>query len=368
MMEKKKGRITGYFKNYFGEVRNKFQTDCYNGEWRRREDILEDESDEFLCVMKKLLKKEIPMIYVEHLEELKDIAKEYFKYAYNAKVVVGDATGYVGDELNKVFLMDLKQGVIKADIQHGGGYGMINTWSMDDEYDICDVFFTCGWETNDIKKTKFEKMPYIKAFRLKTDEIAGEGDILYVGYSAGKNIFRLHRHSITIDKYLEAEVKFLSLIKREAAQELRIRLYSDCGWNHKSRIQREVGEFTYDTISDFSESVLHSKLCICGCFHSTPLEALLCNRPILILQHPRESSSWDGTPLDEEIERLVEADIIAGTPEKLAEIVNQIYDDVETWWNEPHRQEAINLFKEKYLYFPENAADIWIDKIASLAE
>lgn len=369
IMDKREGRITGYFKNYFCEVRNEWDVDDFDKEWRNCGISLEDESDEFVAIMKKLLRKDLPLVYVEHFGHLRDIARNYFKYAYKAKAVVFDTSGWVDDELHKVFLMELDPRVTRVNIQHGGGWGIISQWIFDDDFRFTDIYLSCGWEAKEIVTPKIERMPFIKGFRLMQYEPEGGEDILYVGYSSSKNIFRFNRFGINIDKLLADEIKFLGMLKNETVQKLRVRLYeADYGWNQKSRIQKEAGEFIYDTEANFYKSLVKSKLCISSWLMTTPLEALLCNKPILILEHPRELSSWDGNPMDEEIELLVEAGIIAVTPEKLAETVNEIYDDVDSWWNEPHRQEAIKRFKEKYLYFPENAEEIWIKRIEALAD
>jgi len=265
--------------------------------------------------------------------------------------------------------MELEPEVIRVNIQHGGGWGIFRDWRYDDDFAFSDIFFSCGWESKEVSIPQIERMPFIKGFRLMQYEPEGEEDILYIGYSGAKNISRLILYEINADKHLADEIKFLSMLKSETVQNLRVRLYHyDYGWNQKSRIQKEAGEFIYDTETDFYKSLMNSKLCICSYLMTTPLEALLCGKPIIILQHPKKLSGWDGNPMDEEIELLVEAGIIAGTPEKLAETVNEIYDDVDRWWNEPHRQEAIKRFRERYLYFPENAEEIWIKRIEELAD
>ena len=62
---------------------------------------------------------------------------------------------------------------------------------------------------------------------------------------------------------------------------------------------------------------------------------------------------------------MIRVGIIADTPETLAALVNHIHGNVENWWNEQERQLVVKKIRDKYAYFPENAKEIWVNKVTA---
>ena len=165
IMEKAPGKISGYLKNYFGEVRKDMPL-IINDEWRIHTEIDEiDVDDEFERIMYRLFLRSLPVAYVEDFWYLKRISEENYKYALNPKAIIFESGGILYDEMFKIYMMDrIDTEAVKISVQHGGGYGVWRDMHFEEEYEACDVFWTSGWESDD-KKPYFEKMPFVKFFR-----------------------------------------------------------------------------------------------------------------------------------------------------------------------------------------------------------
>lgn len=55
------------------------------------------------------------------------------------------------------------------------------------------------------------------------------------------------------------------------------------------------------------------------------------------------------------------------TPESAGVAANQIYDDVETWWNNPERQNAVETFCERFARNSPDAAKLWAAEFKKIA-
>jgi putative transferase (TIGR04331 family) len=137
-------------------------------------------------------------------------------------------------------------------------------------------------------------------------------------------------------------------------------------WNEESIIKKEIPNISFDDNKVyFFESIKNAKLVVTHVWSSLAMESMAYGKPVVSLYGvdnciPNESYK--------EVEDLIRVGIIAGTPERLAAIVNEIDKDVESWWNEPERQVVVRRFRDKYMYFPSNAEEIWVDKVASYLE
>jgi putative transferase (TIGR04331 family) len=67
-------------------------------------------------------------------------------------------------------------------------------------------------------------------------------------------------------------------------------------------------------------------------------------------------------------EKLREAGILFDSPEDAATAVDLVYDDVETWWNEPFRQEIINDFCRNFARTEKNFYILWLNEFERILE
>jgi putative transferase (TIGR04331 family) len=64
---------------------------------------------------------------------------------------------------------------------------------------------------------------------------------------------------------------------------------------------------------------------------------------------------------------LRKSGILFDAPESAGVAVNQIYDDVETWWNDSERQDAIEKFCDRFARNSPDAIELWAAEFKRIA-
>ena len=370
IMEKKYGRISGYFTDYVSCVRKKLDADIdLDVRWRTLDREIVDEPDEFICLLYKTVCNFLPIVYVEEFDKLKAFALENYSRGLSPKVLVYDCEGYATNELFKIYMMNIDaENVHKVDIQHALPYNVGGLfWYHFAEFQICDEFLAINHQYTDNLHTKFTRMPYINFFRIDRNPYPGGKDILYTNY-----VFPQHRgifngFAWNWGKCIDGELEFFKMLDKEVLSELKIRMhpFHKAQWKHEERIKEVIPDIVFDQEPSFiKQSIRNTKLVISPILGDAVLEAIGLGKPAIVLYNPKYSYvELNGNYRD--IEDMIRVGIIAETPERLAAIVNSIHSNVDEWWNEPGRQEIVKRIREKYVYFPENAKEIWVDKITS---
>lgn len=363
-MKKKKGELTNYITDYYRYERTELKQDI-DSFWRKQEQDFFALEDEFTLLACKLLRRNIPIAYVEDFRFLQERVRRVYKYAMHPQAVVFANGATCNDELFKAYLMNIKnKNTLFCGIQHGGNYGIDCSWMLDSEYEMCDLFYTWGWENN--KKTcTFKPMPLVKLVNRSFRKTTTKSDILYVSYSFTKNIGRLDKNELMYDENLQSEKQFLFNLDLDIKSHMRIRMYMrDFGWGVRKDLENRDSDLRFDTISNFYESLDNAKLVILAEWSTTVVEALCANRPILV----RRDSWCIEEDAQADLDDLERAGILVDSFEKLNQQLNNILPNLDKWWNETERQTIIKRICNKYAYMPANADKIWLKEIISLAK
>jgi len=64
---------------------------------------------------------------------------------------------------------------------------------------------------------------------------------------------------------------------------------------------------------------------------------------------------------------LHEVGIYHHGPESVANLVNEIYSDVEQWWNAPTRQAAIGRFRNRFAHTTPDHKEKWVSALRRIA-
>lgn len=370
IIENRYGKISGYFHNYYVDVRNRLKTDV-DYEWRTTPKAEISENDEFICLMYKLLPMILPLAYVEAFREIRKTAKDNYKWGMNPKVVVFDAMGTHSNEMFKTYLMGLEKNVKKIGIQHAGLYGFGGSfWGQIYELSQYNEFLGTGSDSDVFKNTHITQMPFINFFRMPNIKRHNVDKILFLNYTFPKNCLALTTRKC--DYFIKKDMNFLERLNESLLNRIIIRSYPflNLGYNVKEIIKKTVQKVKFDMNRDLYDSLADTCLLVSSGIGTSIIEALHTGIPVLIMHHPNVgyhafSQKTDDIVL---IKEMIEVGLISETPEKLAQTVNSVADCVEEWWNETKRQAVVKKFKEKYAYFPSDAEKLWIDKIASYAD
>lgn len=309
---------------------------------------------------------QLPYAYLEGFKRLSDTADKMYQYARSPKAIIYDASILNDDEVFKRYLMDmLGNDTLKCSIQHGG-YCFTSNANIFYEAQISDILFYCG-RLSDQYLDKVVPMPFPKFFWLDAYPM-DKSRILYVNYACKKHFVSFAgMDEVNRPKYIEKELRLLHSMDAHIRQKLVIRLYDpDDPWNYRETVGDRYPEIGFDNEQNFYTSLSESSLVICEVWATTTIEALFCDIPVLVLNDPQELSTYPIEYAKKDIEALRAAGIIASSPEQLANIINCHEGNLEEWWREPERQEVVQRIKKKYCYFPPDAKERWMKKIAAM--
>ena len=370
IMEKNYGKISGYFLDYVYHVRGTMNIKRnLDIEWRTQEcNISEENTDEFVRLIYKIVGYFIPIAYLEEFDNLKTIALDNYKWGENPKVLIFDCEGVTINELFKIYMMNIDvEHVHKVDIMHAIPYGMGgDNWYVFHELQICDEFLNCEGKKIYPLPVNFTQMPFITFFRLPNRKNYESNRIIYANYSYPQHRSRLSLMEWNWQRYMDGELDFFRMLDKNVVSEVEFRIhpYHKTQWNNIERIKEIIPELVFDKVPVFFDSIFNAKLVISETFGAAAMEAIAVGKPTVILYNPIDTYV-ELNDNYKDIEDMIRVGIIAETPEKLAALVNHIHGNVENWWNEPERQQVVKKIRDKYAYFPENAKEIWVNKVTA---
>lgn len=362
------GRITGYFKNYYTDLRNDLSWDV-DYRWRNKErDDIPDTNDKFLLLMYRILPKILPIAYVEDFKTIREESKGNYIWGDNPKTVIFDATELHSDEMFKIFLMEKDRIITKrVGIQHAGFYGFGgDIWGKIFEMSQYDEFFGTGCYSDVFEKIKITQMPLITLFRMpKINRDPKSKKILFLNSSWPKNCSGMVTKQC--DYYINEDIAFLKGLRESILDRVVIRYYpfSGFGYDIEKSFRKEIKDVKFDNNTNLYDSLTDTQLLISSGIGTSVIEAMRAGIPTLIMLNPQISDhvlSKSSEDLDI-IDEMIETDLIAESPSKLDDIVNKVYDGIDGWWNEPRRKRIVSRILESISFFPSNASEMWTYRI-----
>jgi len=291
-----------------------------------------------------LLPYMLPISYLEGFEEMLSQVNQT-NWPKNPKFIF-TSNLFAYSELFKFYsALKKEDGVTYFLGQHGSQYGTQMLPETDIEHKVSSKFLTWGWassRTNDIP-----------AFCLK---IAGRkkknsqsGYLLLVQAPLGERIETWDTNKV-YELYFSDQLTFIGSIALDLSKDLLIRLHSDPSkdfFETERRLKDYQTELNIESgIVNIWQLIEQSRLVVFTYDSTGFLECLALNIPTLAfwqsdMQHLNEESKGF-------YQILVDAGIIYFHPETIANKVNEIWSDVETWWQSPVVQIAREKFSSQY--------------------
>lgn len=286
----------------------------------------------------------IPIVYLEGLSELFN-KLDSSNLPKNPEFIF-TSNDYFNYEVFKLYTAFCSEQGIKYFVgQHGNNYGTHLFTNPTIEESTCDKFLTWGWE-NDPKKHvpsfvfKISKHKKIKA---KSDSL------LLVQFPLGLNVLESNLN-FQPNLYFSDQIKLIRALDSIPLEDIVVRLSGST----INSINLDAKRFTdyfpkikidYGT-TNISKMISQSRLTIFSYDSTGILENLALNIPTLAfwqngLEHLNSNAKKD-------YQELLEAGIIHVSPESVGNKVNQIWGDVETWWNRTSVQAARANFCSRY--------------------
>jgi len=313
-------------------------------------DMKIDTEDEFVRILVKLIPQDIPFCFLEGYQTLYLASKKKFRKYSNVKAIFSGTSWYF-DETFKIWAADAREkGVALLGGQHGGMYGInANLHQEDYELSIVDKYFTWGWDREGFNN-KIIPMAALKLNDIKDLQADNQlKDILFVSNIWPRYFLRftpILPHEVST--YIEWQIRFAAGLDKNIRDALHIRGYiNDFGWEYADRWSDAKLEVIMDSWEiPFRKRLEQCRLVICDNTATTFLEVLASNKPtILFWDFETHYIRPEAMPFFDE---LIRVGILYKTPESAAHTVNQIYFDIESWWNNPELQKVRSRFCERF--------------------
>ncbi|MDR2600749.1 MAG: LIC12162 family protein [Oscillospiraceae bacterium] len=333
-----------------------------NKEKRLNLNIEFNNANEFETIIMKIITKFIPTAYIEGFHELQKLSKRCYPNSYKHII---SSTGWYAYDLFCVFVANAQSnGSNLISIQHGGYMLTKDILWPNHELNIVDYLYTWGWSIDYsdaiIKKGAISKLNNSVSLMQNREKI------LFLNSAVPRYCTDFRYNSLFHDIYYEDQIIFVKNLNTNVFNSLKVRPYG----NMNNAIDRYTDEFPNIKIEKIWEphlqvSLSETRLLIIDHLASTSAcEAIALNVPTIFFWRPVFD---DFTDISKPIyDKLREVQIFFDSPESAASYINEIYDNIEDWWLEPKRQEAIDAFRNTFAYLPEDSDKWWLDELLSL--
>lgn len=323
---------------------------------------------EFERCLSKLLCSDMPKCFVEGYGHVSSEAQNAYPGA--PKAIFSSNAWYFDETFKQWAAESAEKGVPLIGTPHGGSYGgLANMPSENHETAIVDRYYSWGWERAGCAA---EVVPF-PANRLVGRKKIGASNlktgVLWVTTTSSRYLltYELTTFPAFFHEYIFWQERFAKTLHQKIIPAVRLRPHrEDGGWDIVQRLNACMPSLMIETWDvPFQESLANCRLYVCDHFSTTFAEALAANKPTILFWSPQVNELRPEAQLYYDL--LRKNDILFDTPESAAEAVNQIYGDVETWWNDPGRQNAVEAFCERFARNSPDAIELWATEFNRIA-
>jgi putative transferase (TIGR04331 family) len=338
-------------------------------DFNKRRDIylnLHDDN-EFIHLLSRLLPGQIPQCYLESYYYIK---KEAIKSFPSRPKIIFTANAHIADEGFKIWTAScIEEGTMFIGTQHGGAEGMVLwCWLEDHQYAVWDKYYSWGWE-DDLRK-KIKPLPAAKLNNMKRIQPNRKGRILMVVYSFPRYFYNMATTIVGAsgyNTYLNNIFAFMKFLKNMTRELLTVRLYPD---DYKCCQKERFAEKYPDVECYLGKMTMYEQLTDSRLFIGTAanattyLEAFAANFPSILFWNPEHGEI---RPIAQPFfDKLWDAGILHDTPQSAAKLVNEIYDDPLSWWQQPEVQKAKDEFCLQFARTSKNWRKEWAENLKGL--
>jgi len=304
--------------------------------------------DDFQEVVKFLLPKMIPSIYVEGYETANKYISKLSWPSRPKKILTSDA--YAFDEVFKFWAAQKVENTSKLLIcQHGGHYGIGEfNWEEDHEISVSDKYITWGW--SDIKNKKIIPLGLVNKFINKVSYSRNAGKLLIVTTNFPRLSYRLYSIPIAGQwrKYFNFQIKMINSLDSKIFDNLYLRNdVNDYGRKEAESWKGALPNIKIDNNSQSMRSIYKDTRLVVHTYNGTSfLESLYLDIPTIIYF---DTNFWELRNSARDLfEELKDAGIFFDDPSLASSHINFIWKDVEAWWRSKKVREARKNFCNEF--------------------
>ena len=280
----------------------------------------------------KLLCVSMPLSYVEEFQEIVSYGSKV--YGHPVRVIL--LRNIYSKDSSKIWVADaLQRGSKLAISQHGGGYGLSEyDFNSYHEAGVADLFLS--W----YKSTK-KNVIQVPSFKyIKSTNRSKKSYGLLVNCTWAK-VFHHYGDSPIgeqVQKNTDDQIIFLNHLQGKASENMRVRQSHDI--NNYENIIKQYEKSGFQSLVEnnikFNHLILEAKIVVISCIGTVWLETLMNNIPTVVFFDPLVC--YFNPKVNNYIEKFKKFGIIHNSPKSAAQHINNIYPDIEKWWNDPELQ------------------------------
>ena len=307
--------------------------------------LINKTSNDLEDILRILLFENLPVCYLEGFEKLNDIVTK-LSWPKSPKFIF-TSNNFHTDEIFKLWTgIRVENGVKYYIGQHGNNYFTKKHSFTRVEEETSDKFFTWGWN-NDLPK-------FVPAFIFKTagkkkGVYSRNGGLLLIEEALSQKFFTWDNFS-RFENYFKNQKEFVNKLNKLPRKKLTIRLapqYQNNKQNEKKRWLDFDSSLRIDSGStDIRYLISRSRLVVHSYDSTGLLETLSLNVPTLAfwqdeLNHLHEN-------IKPHYQKLVDVGVIHLNIDSVTSKINDIWDDIDTWWYQENLQNVIKEFCDKF--------------------
>jgi putative transferase (TIGR04331 family) len=304
--------------------------------------ILNYKKKNFRDVAKSLIYKYIPSSYLENFDNYISNVKD-ISWPKNPKLIFSSNSFFYDDFFKFWLFVNEQKNLNLITGQHGGFFSILFDFIEIHQKKISNLVVTWGYDKNKIYKSLFN-------FKCSNKKIKSNlaGNLLMVNYEISRfpsNYSPYNKFSYF--KYFEDQVSFIRSLDLKIQKKVYFRFYPhDRGWDTHDRLKDLNLNIQYDNKKNIYNSLSNAKICYINLNSTVFLETLNLNFPTIIYFNNKND------PIREEAKKyfmiLKKAGVFYEDEKSAAIKINQIWPNIDNWWNSKKVQEAVNFFCDKY--------------------
>ena len=261
-------------------------------------------------------------------------------------------------------------------IQHGGNYQVVKLGKVGMDFDESDVFYV--WGRNEGGLSNHLRNSYhgitkssapCKFFEYSPCEVTvKKGHILF----AGNAIEPYGIGNIACDTaiLIDAQLDFFQQLNPNIRRNLEYRTFLyQYGWNEDTIVREKFPEIQMDSLAGRQKTFFHKMmechLMVTDAMETVFMEALVMRKPFLIFMPSNAYLYWKEEELYLKLMR--EQGILHDSPKAAANLINEIYSDIDGWWNKPERKHVIEILRNRYWTDVDDTEKWWLNEILGLS-
>ena len=282
----------------------------------------------------------MPKVYLEGYKDLSTLADK-IHWPKNPRLIF-TSNSYMIDDLFKIWTANKtqKQHVPLIIGQHGGNFGM-TPFSFPEEHQIkiSDKFLSWGWKN--LKNLKIVPIGNLLLRKKPLYNKKGSCLIVINNFPRFSNyLFSAPISSSQQERYNQDQYNLINSLNEKIRKNIIVRMYfHDYGWNQKKRfIDNCPGIRIEDPAIKMKNSISKSRIYIATYNATTYLESMSWNVPTLIFWN---SNHWETNESALPYFNLLKsAGIFHETSKSLSKKLQEVWGDVDLWWNSDLVQNA----------------------------